>query len=138
MGTFEQVSTHHLAPGFAEMKLKNGTVCNAVWNWQFNGPWKERRGETLAFEKPFKQTFAVSGPRARLVEQQLQATAAPVWLARNLSECFTSVFHSAPPPPHHGGVCAHINGLREEDKLCSYSWVELCSECVNDFQAVSL
>lgn len=96
MGTFEQVSSHQLGSGFDEMKLKNGTVCNAVWNWQFNGPWKER--ETPAFEKPFKLTFAVPGPRARLVEQQLQATAAPVWLTRNLSKCFTSVFHSIPPP----------------------------------------
>lgn len=47
MGTFEQVSTHQSASGFDEMELENGTVCNAVWNWQFNGPWKERDREKL-------------------------------------------------------------------------------------------
>lgn len=48
MGIFDQVSTQQSASSFyVEMKMKNGTVCNAVWNWQFNGPWKEREREKL-------------------------------------------------------------------------------------------
>lgn len=60
---------------------------------------RERLRETLAFEKPFKCTFAVAGPHARLAEpfvkQQLQASAAPMQ-HKILSKCFTSIFHSVP------------------------------------------